>query len=126
MEWQLKGRKVELADYKTIKRYMKDLKKLLMENKLLEKRAFIKSFTKEVNVHDKKASLKYTILCHQRVRRCQFCLLYTMVGHCGLEPQTLPILSGCSNLLNSQFHAHILGVLPALYFSFPPNGLQTC
>ena len=29
----------------------------------------------------------------------QFCLLDTMVGSTGFEPVTLPMLSGCSNLL---------------------------
>ena len=61
LEWQLKDRKVELADNKTIRHYVEDLKNLLTESKLSEKRAFIKSFVKEVNVQDKKATLTYTI-----------------------------------------------------------------
>jgi site-specific DNA recombinase len=61
LEWQLKDRKVELADSNTVKHYVEDLRNLLTDSKFSEKRAFIRSFIKEVNVQDKKATLTYTI-----------------------------------------------------------------
>jgi site-specific DNA recombinase len=61
LEWQLKDRKVELADSNIVKRYVEDLRNLLTDSKFSEKRAFIRSFVKEVNVQDKKATLTYTI-----------------------------------------------------------------
>ncbi len=56
-----KTRKVELADLETVTRYVNDLRKLLNESSIAERKSFIKSFVKEVVVTSDKAELKYTI-----------------------------------------------------------------
>ena len=60
-QWQLKARKVELADSETVTRYVNELRDLVNESSITERKAFIKSFVKEVVVTDDKAELKYTI-----------------------------------------------------------------
>jgi hypothetical protein len=61
LEWQLKSRKVELADLETVTQYVNELRDLLTESSIAERKSFIKSFVKEVVVTGDKAELKYTI-----------------------------------------------------------------
>jgi len=61
LEWQLKARKVELADLETVTRYVNELRDLLNESSIAERKSFIRSFVKEVVVTGDKAELKYTI-----------------------------------------------------------------
>jgi len=61
LEWQMKERKLELADAATVTRYVQDLRNLLSESSLAERKSFIKSFVKEVRVTGDKALLNYTI-----------------------------------------------------------------
>ncbi len=61
LEWQLKDRKVELADGETVARYVKDLRDLLSESSLAERKSFIRSFVKEVKVTNNEVLLTYTI-----------------------------------------------------------------
>ena len=61
LEWQMKERKLELADATTVTRYVQDLRNLLSESSLAERKSFIKSFVKEVRVTGDKALLNYTI-----------------------------------------------------------------
>ena len=61
LEWQLKDRKVELADLQTVKRYVDDLRSLLSDGSIIERKSFIKSFVKEVKVTGNQACLTYTI-----------------------------------------------------------------
>ncbi len=61
LEWQMKTRKVELADLETVTRYVNDLRNLLNESSIAERKSFIKSFVKEIVVTADKAELKYTI-----------------------------------------------------------------
>ena len=61
LEWQLKDRKVELADIETVTRYVKDLRTLLDESTITERKSFIRSFVKEIEVTGDKVLLKYTI-----------------------------------------------------------------
>jgi len=61
IESQMSDRKVELADLETISYYIDDLHDLLKEGSLTERRAFIKSFIKEVRVIDGDAILSYSI-----------------------------------------------------------------
>jgi site-specific DNA recombinase len=61
LEWQLKERKVELADAETVSRYVEDLRNILMESSLVERKSFIRSFIKEAEVKGSQVELTYTI-----------------------------------------------------------------
>ena len=61
LEWQMKGRKPELADTGTVTRYVQDLRDVLSNSSLAKRRSFIKSFVREVKVTGDKALLNYTI-----------------------------------------------------------------
>jgi DNA invertase Pin-like site-specific DNA recombinase len=61
LEWQMKSRKVELADPETVTSYVNDLRTVLSESSMAERKSFIKSFVKEVIVTGNRAELKYTI-----------------------------------------------------------------
>jgi hypothetical protein len=61
IESQMSDRKVELADLETVSCYVDDLHNLLKEGTLAERRAFIRSFVKEVKVTGGEAVLNYSI-----------------------------------------------------------------
>jgi len=61
LEYLLSDTKVELADMKTVAGYVADLRNLLSESPLAEKKSFIKSFVKEVKVIGTEVRLIYTI-----------------------------------------------------------------
>jgi site-specific DNA recombinase len=61
MEQQLSDRRVELADAETVAQYVADLRDLLNESSLAERKTFIRSFVKEVKVTGDEALLTYTI-----------------------------------------------------------------
>ena len=61
LEYLLSDTKVELADMKTVAGYMADLRNLLNESPLAERKSFIKSFVKEVKVIGTEVRLIYTI-----------------------------------------------------------------
>ena len=61
LEWQLKDRKVEIADSETVANYVEDLRNLLNESSLAEGKSFIKSFVKEIAVTGDETVLTYTI-----------------------------------------------------------------
>ena len=61
IENQMPNRRVELADLENVSRYVDDLHNLLKEGSLAERRAFIKSFIKEIRVTGNEAALAYTI-----------------------------------------------------------------
>lgn len=61
LEWQLKDRKVEIADRETVASYVEELRNLLNESSLAERKSFIKSFVKEIAVTGDEAVLTYTI-----------------------------------------------------------------
>jgi site-specific DNA recombinase len=61
IENQMSDRRVELADLETISGYVDDLHELLKEGSLAERRAFIRSFVKEVRVTGNEAVLSYSI-----------------------------------------------------------------
>jgi DNA repair exonuclease SbcCD ATPase subunit len=61
LEQQLSDRRVELADADTVSRYVSDLHSLLSESSLAERKAFIRSFVKEVRVTGDEVLLTYTI-----------------------------------------------------------------
>lgn len=61
MEHQLSDRRVELADAETVARCVSDLRNLLSESSLAEKKSFVRSFIKEVKVTGDEVLLTYTI-----------------------------------------------------------------
>ncbi len=61
MEQQLSDRRVELADAETVASYVADLRDLLNESSLAERKTFIRSFVKEVKVTGDEALLTYTM-----------------------------------------------------------------
>jgi len=61
IENMLSDRRVELADLKVVRHHVNDLRNLLSESPLTERRAFIRSFVKEVKVTGDEALLTYTV-----------------------------------------------------------------
>jgi site-specific DNA recombinase len=61
LEALLSDRRVELADMETVTRCVDDLRSLLEESPLTERKAFIKSFIKEVKVTGDEVLLTYTM-----------------------------------------------------------------
>ena len=61
LERLLSDRRVELADTTTVTRYVEDLRSLLSESSLGERRSFVRSFVKEVKVTNNEVLLTYTI-----------------------------------------------------------------
>jgi len=61
LEMLLSDRRVELADLETVTQYVADLHSLLSESTLVERKAFIKSFVKEVTVTGSEVLLTYSI-----------------------------------------------------------------
>ncbi len=57
----LSDRKVELADMETVKNYVEDLRNLLEDSQLTERKSFIKSFVREVRVTGTEVLLSYNI-----------------------------------------------------------------
>jgi site-specific DNA recombinase len=57
----LSDRRVELADIETITTYVEDLRNLLNNSSLTDKKSFIKSFIKEVRVRGDEVTLNYTL-----------------------------------------------------------------
>ena len=61
IECQMSDRKVELAGLETVSSYANDLHGLLKESSLVERRAFIRSFVREVKVTGNEVVLEYTM-----------------------------------------------------------------
>ena len=61
LEALLSDRKVELADMNTVAGYVEDLRNLLQEGTLAERKSFIKSFVREIKVTGSLIELSYTI-----------------------------------------------------------------
>ena len=57
----MSDRKVELADLETVSGYVSDLHSLLKEGSLAERRAFIRSFVREIKVTGDEVILNYNI-----------------------------------------------------------------
>ena len=61
LELKLNERRIELADVETVKNHVEDLRNLLSESSLTERKSFVKSFVKDVKVTGKEVELAYTI-----------------------------------------------------------------
>jgi DNA invertase Pin-like site-specific DNA recombinase len=59
LETVLSTRKIELASPSIVKEYVDDLRRFLDSSELLEKRAFLKSFVKDVKVTDNEGVIRY-------------------------------------------------------------------
>lgn len=83
LETLLSDRRVELASLETVTRYVDDLRRLLEECSLTERKSFIRSFVNEVKVTGAEVLLTYTMpLPPQGIseERREFFILSTMVG----------------------------------------------
>ena len=61
LEAMLSDQRVEIADKKLVNEYVDDLRRVLSESPLTERKAFVKSFVKEVRVQDNQATIEYTL-----------------------------------------------------------------
>ncbi len=59
LETLLSDRRVDLANLETVTRYVDDLRNLLEESSLIERKSFIRSFVKEVKVTGNEVLLTY-------------------------------------------------------------------
>ncbi len=59
--WAMSDREVELADLKTVKGYIDDLRNTRDDGPLSDRRAFIRSFILEITVTKHNIQLKYTL-----------------------------------------------------------------
>ena len=100
LEWQMEARKVELADLETVTQYVNELRALLTESSIAERKSFIKSFVKEVVVTGDKAELKYTIPLSQEEpveEGLEVLHIVRFSGPCGIRTKGLRCKSGlCS------------------------------
>lgn len=65
LEALLSNRKIELADIRIVKKYVNELRKILCEGELCERKAFIRSFVKEIIVMNNEVQLIYDISLSQ-------------------------------------------------------------
>jgi len=61
VEQKISERKIELADTETVTRYVEDLRKLISDSPLVERKAFIRSFVRQIEVKGDQALLTYTL-----------------------------------------------------------------
>ena len=61
LELKLEQREYPQADEKTLKPYVKDLHKTLKKGRLFERKAFIRSFVKQITIDYPEATIEYTI-----------------------------------------------------------------
>ena len=61
LEQHLSDKRVDLADLETVTYYVEDLRNLLSESTPIDRKAFIRSFVKEVKVTGNEVSLTYTL-----------------------------------------------------------------
>ena len=61
IENQLSDRRVELASPEVVSSYVEDLRRVLEESELTEKRAFVRSFIKRIRIVGQEAFLSYTM-----------------------------------------------------------------
>ncbi len=71
LEALLSDRKIELTDINVVKTYVSDLRKLLDESSLCERRAFIRSFIKEIIVTGDTVQLNYDLPLSQEGLSCE-------------------------------------------------------
>jgi site-specific DNA recombinase len=91
LENLLSDRKVELADMETVKSYVEDLRNLLEESPMAERKSFIKSFVKEVRVTGTEVLLSYNIPLSAG-SPFQETLVVLPIVHCGGQYWTVPEL----------------------------------
>ena len=87
-------RKVELADMKTVKSYVEDLRNLLEERQMAERESFIKSFIREVRVTGSEVVLSYNIPLSAG-SASQETLVVPPIVHYGLGGRGLEPLTPC-------------------------------
>jgi site-specific DNA recombinase len=76
LEQELAERRLELADEATVSAFVKDLRNLLAEGSLTERKSFVRSFIKEIKVTGNQVQIFYTIpLSPKRVTEEQILVL---------------------------------------------------
>jgi site-specific DNA recombinase len=61
LEERTSQRKIEIVHEEVVHRYVEELHEFLNESSLVERKAFIKSFVREINVKDNEVKLRYTL-----------------------------------------------------------------
>ena len=102
LENLLSDRKVELADLETVENYVEDLRNLLEENPLADRKSFIKSFVREVRVTGSEVLLTYNIPLSASSSSQETLIVPPIVhdggGGTGLEPVTSAMSRTLSSL----------------------------
>lgn len=83
LEHKLSDRRVYLADMETVTQYVKDLRTLLDESPLMERKSFIKSFIQEARVTGAEVSLIYTMPVAPHVMTSEELAVLPIVHHGG-------------------------------------------
>ena len=87
LEGSLSDKRVELADMETVTGYVSDLRSLLEESPFPERRSFIKSFVKDVEVTGNQVLLTYTIPMQPHKMKGES-IDVPLIGHYGGEGGT--------------------------------------
>ena len=82
LEGSLSDKRVELADMETVTGYVSDLRNLLEESPFPERRSFIKSFVKDVQVTGNQVLLTYTIPMQPHKTKGEL-IEVPLIGHYG-------------------------------------------
>ena len=86
LENLLSDRKVELADMETLKSHVEDLRNLLEDSSLAERKSFIKSFFREVRVTGTEVLLSYSCGIPGHSRSSPYCTAWWAVEDLNLWP----------------------------------------
>jgi site-specific DNA recombinase len=83
LEWQIKDRKIEMTDFDLITSYMKDLKYIFEQSASQHKKVFIRSFVREIEVLDDKATMSYTLPIIDSLTKSEETLVLSTVQYGG-------------------------------------------
>ena len=83
LEMLLSDRKVELADMETVTQYVADLRNLLSDSTLADRKSFIKSFVSEVRVTGTEVLLAYNLPASEGKLANETCVVPPIVHYGG-------------------------------------------
>ncbi len=92
MDYSIQSKLIEAPDMQKVQAYVADLRSLLVSSPIVEQKAFLKGFNKDVVVGSKELTINYTMPLDtgtQLGTLRKFYLLSLMVSCVGLEPKTL-------------------------------------
>lgn len=110
LQQKLSDRKVELADLKTVMKYVDELGRVLSESPLVERKSFIKSFVKEVEVKGDDVTMKYILPIKSDGQTEEKLSVLSTVHYGGAEGIRTPYLLTASQTLSQ--------------LSYSPTGLK--